>query len=74
MNASFEIIEKEDLSKDFAKHCHLYQNKLRKELKDSIISQYGQEMFNEADSGLSLWVSAADECKVGRGRLIGKKI
>ncbi len=73
-NAGFEIIEKEDLSEDFAKHCHLYQNKLRKELKDSIISQYGQEMFNEADNGLSLWVSASDEGKVGRERLIGKKI
>lgn len=69
----FEIIEKEDLSCDFACHCHIYQNKLRNELKESIISNYGNELYRAADDGLSKWVEAADEGKVGRGRLIGKK-
>ncbi len=70
----FEVIEKEDLSEDFARHCHIYQDKLRNELKDSIIDQYSNELFEAADSGLKLWTRAADEGKVGRGRWIAKKI
>lgn len=69
----FEVIEKEDLSKDFARHCHFYQDKLQKELKDMIIRQYGSELFEAADSGLGMWVAAADQEKVGRGRWIAKK-
>ncbi len=70
----FEICEKEDLSKDFAKHCHIYQEMLRTQLKDDITKNYGEEMFQAAETGLGLWVKAADEGKVGRGRLIGKKM
>jgi ubiquinone/menaquinone biosynthesis C-methylase UbiE len=70
----FVIVEKEDLSNDFAHHCHLYQNKLRGELKENIILQYGKELYQAADCGINKWVKAADEGKVGRGRLIGKKI
>ncbi len=70
----FEIIEKEDLSKDFANHCHFYRDKLRNELKNTIVELYGSELFNAADSGLGMWVAAADEGKVGRGRWIAKKV
>ncbi len=70
----FEIIEIEDLSEDFARHCHIYQGMLRNELKDTIIKEYGNELFEAADDGLSMWVKAADEGKVGRGRVIGKKM
>ena len=51
----------------------IYQDVLRNELKNSIIKEYGNEMFKAAGEGLSKWVKAADEGKVGRGRLIGKK-
>ena len=47
---------------------------LREDLKDGILKQYGAELFQAADDGLAMWVKAADEAKVGRGRLIGKKI
>lgn len=70
----FEIVEKEDQSVDFARYCHMYQNKLRNELKAMIIEHYGDEMFRIADDGLNKWVRAADEGKVGRGRMIAKKI
>jgi hypothetical protein len=70
----FQILEKEDLSKDFAEHCHIYQKMLREDLKDGILKQYGAELFQAADDGLAMWVKAADEGKVGRGRFIGKKI
>jgi ubiquinone/menaquinone biosynthesis C-methylase UbiE len=72
--SGFELIEKEDLSQDFAKHCHFYQDKLRNELKNMIVEHYGNELFMAADSGLGMWVVAADEGKVGRGRWIAKKI
>ncbi|UCF07869.1 MAG: methyltransferase domain-containing protein [Thermoplasmata archaeon] len=74
IGAGYDIVEKEDLSEDFAKHCHMYQDKLRSELKGGIIEQYGDELFKAADDGLALWVSAADEVKVGRGRWIGRKL
>ncbi len=71
--SGFKILEKEDLSPDFAKNCHLYQTMLREELKGSILSNYGLEMFNAADQGLGLWVNAADKGEVGRGRIIARK-
>jgi ubiquinone/menaquinone biosynthesis C-methylase UbiE len=70
----FKVSEKENLSKDFAKHCHIYQEILRKKLKDGIIKRYSVDMFKAADEGLAEWVKAADEGKVGRGRIVGKKI
>jgi hypothetical protein len=73
-NTGFEILSKEDESADFAKHCHMYQRKLRDDLKNDIIQNYGKEMFEAADNGLDLWVQAADNGKVGRGRIIAKKI
>jgi len=69
----FKVTEKEDLSEDFARHCHIYQEILRNKLKDGIVKQYGIEMFEKADDGLGMWVRAADEGKAGRGRLIGRK-
>jgi len=72
-HAGFRILEKEDLSEDFAKHCHLYQSMLRNQLKKRVVKEYGSEMFQAADEGLARWVRAADEGKVGRGRLIGRK-
>jgi ubiquinone/menaquinone biosynthesis C-methylase UbiE len=69
----FKILESEDLSVDFTKHCHLYQDILRNKLKSGIIAQYGKNLFDAADTGLAKWVKAADESKVGRGRIIAQK-
>ncbi len=71
--AGFIILEKEDMSEDFARYCHQYQDKLQGELKDKIISHYGIDMFQAADNGLAEWVKASDEGKVGWGRIIGKR-
>jgi sarcosine/dimethylglycine N-methyltransferase len=70
----FVILENEDMSEDFARYCHIYQDKLQNELKDMIISHYGIEMFQAADNGLANWVKASDEGKVGWGRMMGKKV
>lgn len=69
-----KILEAEDLSLDFTHHCHLYQDLLRNKLKNGIIAQYGKDLFDAADSGLAKWVQAADESKVGRGRIIAQKL
>jgi len=69
----FKILKKEDLSPDFITHCHKYQIILRKDLKGGIIKTYGNELFEAADNGLNLWVKAAEEGKVGRGRIIARK-
>lgn len=69
----FTILEAEDVSSDFCRHCHVYQDLLRNKLKEDIVAQYGDELFNAADSGLAKWVRAADESKVGRGRIVAKK-
>jgi hypothetical protein len=52
----------------------MYQDMLRNELKEGIVENYNADLYNAADSGLAMWVSAADEHKVGRGRLIARKI
>jgi ubiquinone/menaquinone biosynthesis C-methylase UbiE len=70
----FKILEAEDLSPDFTHHCHVYQDMLRNKLKNGIIAQYGKELFDAADGGLAKWVHAADESKVGRGRIIAQKL
>lgn len=72
--AGFEPEEMEDLSKDFAKHCHYYRDKLVEDLKGTIVKEYGEGLFDAALAGLELWTSAANECKVGRGRWIGRRI
>jgi ubiquinone/menaquinone biosynthesis C-methylase UbiE len=69
----FKILEAEDLSTDFAQHCHVYQDMLRNKLKSGIIDKYGMDLFETADSGLAKWVHAADASKVGRGRIIAQK-
>ncbi len=69
----FTIVEKDDLTGDFPHYCHLYQDRLRNELMEVVISQYGKELYKAADEGLDRWVRAAEEGKVGRGRIIGKK-
>ena len=74
LDTGFDIIEKEDLSDDFTRHCSIYQQKLRRELQDAIIKTYGADMFGAVDMGLDNWVNAAHEGKVGRGRLIAKKL
>lgn len=73
VQTGFHVRDKEDRSEDFARHCHLYQDRLRKELRDGIIRAYNEDLYQAADTGLAMWVRAADEGKVGRGRLIAVK-
>ncbi|MGA9048370.1 MAG: methyltransferase domain-containing protein [Dehalococcoidia bacterium] len=69
----FTVLEAEDLSRDFAQHCHLYYDMLTHKLKDSVIESYGPGLYQAASDGLQQWVQAADDQKVGRGRIIAQK-
>ncbi len=71
--AGLQIIEKEDLSSDFAKHLPMYLDMLRNKYKHDIINAYGQEMYQEVENGIRLWRDASAEGKVGRGRIIARK-
>ncbi len=68
------IKETEDVSRDFARHCHIYYDMLTTKLKSGIIKGYGPELYQQAEDGLQKWMKAADEGKVGRGRLIAQKV
>jgi ubiquinone/menaquinone biosynthesis C-methylase UbiE len=72
-SAGLGVIEKEDLSPDFARHIQIYLDKLGNELKPGIVDNYGQEMYAEVEGGITLWRDASAAGKVGRGRLIARK-
>jgi ubiquinone/menaquinone biosynthesis C-methylase UbiE len=69
----FTIIETEDVSHDFTEHCHMYYDMLKTELMSNIIKEYGPELYRQTDDGLRKWVRAADEGKMGRGRIVAQK-
>ncbi len=69
----FAVRECEDLSEDFASHMHRYRDALTGDLRDRIVELFGTEIFLDMERGIGLWVDAADEGKVGRGRFVGRK-
>ena len=71
--AGLTVVEKEDLSKDFAAHVPLYLDMVVSHFKQAILDNYGHEMYNGVVDGLTLWRDAANAGKVGRGRIIARK-
>jgi ubiquinone/menaquinone biosynthesis C-methylase UbiE len=71
--AGLEIVEKRDLTPDFAEHVQMYLDILRDQLKPGIIDAYGQEMYDAVERGLVLWRDASAAGKVGRGRIVARK-
>ncbi len=67
------VRECEDLSEDFASHMHRYRDVLTGDLKGRIVELFGTDAFRDMERGIGLWVEAADEGKVGRGRFLGRK-
>jgi hypothetical protein len=67
------VVEKEDLSPDFARHIQIYLDKVQNELRQDIVDNYGREMYDEVVRGITLWRDASAAGKVGRGRLIARK-
>ena len=71
-SSGLTVVEKEDLSLDFAEHIPMYLDTVQNQLKQAIISGYGQEMCDEVVNGLILWRDAAAAGKVGRGRIVAR--
>ncbi|MHA2304191.1 MAG: class I SAM-dependent methyltransferase [Candidatus Hodarchaeales archaeon] len=67
------VLEVEDLQEDFTRHLHIYLEKVHS-LKENIITEFGEELYQVAESGVKAWVKAADERKVSRGLWIAEKL
>ncbi len=71
--AGLKVVEKEDLTTDFARHVDAYLGQVQNDFKQSIIDGYGTEMFDEVVAGLTLWRDSSAAGRAGRGRLIARK-
>jgi ubiquinone/menaquinone biosynthesis C-methylase UbiE len=71
--AGLTVIEKEDLSLDFAEHVPVYLGMVQSQYRQDIMNGYGQEMYDEVVRGLILWRDASAAGKVGRGRIVARK-
>lgn len=71
--AGLTVVEKEDLTPDFATHIQMYLAKVQNEFRQGIVENYGNEMYDEVERGITLWRDASAAGKVGRGRLIARK-
>ena len=71
--AGLTVVEKEDLTPDFATHIQMYLGLVQYDFRKAIVDNYGQEMFDEVERGITLWRDASAAGKVGRGRLVARK-
>jgi ubiquinone/menaquinone biosynthesis C-methylase UbiE len=71
--AGLVVCEKEDLTPDFAAHVQVYLGMVEHEYRQQIIAGYGQDMYGQVVSGLTLWRDASAAGRVGRARLIARK-
>lgn len=68
--AGLQVVEKEDLSSGFADAIQGYLDMVQEKYRQAIIDNYGREMYDEVERGITLWRNAAATGKVGRGRII----
>jgi ubiquinone/menaquinone biosynthesis C-methylase UbiE len=71
--AGLEVLEREDLTPDFARHVQAYLDVLRTRHRDAIVAGYGQPMYDGVERGLTMWRDASAAGQVGRGRIIARK-
>ncbi|MBN1929536.1 MAG: methyltransferase domain-containing protein [Chlorobiaceae bacterium] len=71
--AGLTVVEKEDLSPDFARSIQGYLDMVKHDFRQAIIDNYGKEMYDAVEEGITLWRDASAAGKVGRGRLIARK-
>lgn len=71
--AGLAVVEREDLTPDFAAHVPVYLGLVEGKFRGGLIEGYGQEMYDGVVAGLELWRDASAAGKVGRGRIIARK-
>ena len=72
-NNKCELLEVENLQDDFSSHMQMYYEKIQ-EMKDVVIQEFGEELYNIAEKGVEAWRDAAKQGKVTRGLWIAKKL
>jgi ubiquinone/menaquinone biosynthesis C-methylase UbiE len=71
--AGLTVVEKEDLTPDFAEHVQMYLEALQTQYKQAILNHYGQDMYDAVERGLIQWRDASAAGQVGRGRIVARK-
>jgi hypothetical protein len=71
--AGLEVVKREDLSPDFARHAQGYLDALTNGHRAAIVTANGQELYDGVEHGLTLWRDASAAGQVGRGRVIARK-
>ena len=72
-SAGLDVVAREDLSVDFARHVQGYLDALERAYRPDIVAAYGQQMYDEVERGIRLWRDASAAGQVGRGRIIARK-
>ncbi|MCR4373467.1 MAG: methyltransferase domain-containing protein [Acidobacteria bacterium] len=71
--AGLEVIEREDLTEDFARHVQRYLDAFRSSHRAAVEAGYGRQMYDDVERGLVMWRDASAAGQVGRGQLIARK-
>ncbi len=71
--AGLDVMERDDLSADFARHVQNYLEDLKARHSAAIVAAYGRGMYEEVERGLTLWRDASAAGQVGRGRIIAER-
>lgn len=71
--AGLTVVEREDLTPDFATHVQGYLDMVQNDFRQAIVNNYGSEMYDAVEEGIILWRDASAAGKVGRGRLVARK-
>lgn len=72
-SAGLDVVAREDLSPDFARHVQSYLDAVEHTYRSGIVDGYGQQMYDEVAQGIGLWRDASAAGQVGRGRMIARK-
>lgn len=72
-SAGLEVVAREDLSPDFARHVQTYLDAIERTHRPAIVAGYGQQMYDEVERGIRLWRDGSAAGQVGRGRIIARK-
>jgi ubiquinone/menaquinone biosynthesis C-methylase UbiE len=71
--AGLTVVEREDLSPDFARHVQGYFDALTNGHRATIVAAYGRQMYEGVEEGLTMWRDASAAGQVGRGRIVARR-
>jgi len=72
-SAGLNVIERQDLTPDFARHVQLYLDALRNSHRAAVEAGFGRQVYDDVERGLVMWRDASAAGQVGRGQIIARK-